>query len=292
MRDLTIVIPVRNMAGKLKPIEESISAALRSGFSVVVVHDKADEPTEVELRTILANQEPKSMDLLTGVYNSPGGARNAGIQRVKTEWVAFWDSDDRPVVENLIKLYELVKQNNADLGIGDYADTCFAHRSRSRLHRNESPDLGSIALSPGIWRMVFRTSLVAASPFQSFLLAEDQTLLSDIEITSRKTVFLREIVYNYLSGNPASLTGQRRKTSDLTASINHIYLNTKNQRSLTQQEFDWIMIAKQTLTLFRYGSFYDRLFAIRRFAQFLFVAPRKAQQTIFGHVFYKVRVNG
>jgi glycosyltransferase involved in cell wall biosynthesis len=280
------------MAGKLKPLEESISAALRAGFKVIVVHDKADESTEVELRKFFTNQDQTNMDLLTGVYNSPGGARNAGVERVYTEWVTFWDSDDRPMVENLIHLYEIVEQSSADVGIGGYTDTNLLHQSSSKQYRNESQELNSIALAPGIWRMIFRTQLVADSPFQSLLLAEDQILLSDIQITKRKIVFLSAVVYNYLSGTPESLTGQSRKIGHLVNSISHILSSIENQTSKTQREFDWIMVAKQALTLLKYGSIQNRIFAIRRLLQFLLIAPRGARQTIFRHLLSKDQSNG
>jgi glycosyltransferase involved in cell wall biosynthesis len=280
------------MAGKLKPLEESISTALSAGFKVIVVHDKADDLTEIELRSFFANQDKTKMDLLTGVYNSPGSARNAGVFRVKTNWVTFWDSDDRPVVENLIQLYEIVEQSNADVGIGGYIDTNLLDQSSSRLYRNESQELNPIALAPGIWRMIFRTQLVADSPFQSLLLAEDQILLSDIQFTKRKIVFLSAVVYNYLSGNPESLTGQSRKTQDLVDSISHIRLNIKNQTSAAQREFDSIMLAKQVMTLLKYGSIQSRIFAARRLLQFIFVAPKRARQTILRHLLSKGQLDG
>ena len=139
---------------------------------------------------------------------------------------------------------------------------------------------------------MFRTRLVADSPFQSLLLAEDQILLSDIQLTKRKIVFLSAIVYNYLSGNPESLTGQSRKTKDLVDSMSHILLNIKNQTRAAQREFDWIMLAKQALTLLKYGSINDRTFAILRFLQFLFIAPRRARQNILRHILSKGRIDG
>ena len=292
MKNLTIVIPVRNMAGKLKPLEESITTALSAGIKVIVVHDKDDDLTEAELRTFFVNQDQTKMDLLTGVYNSPGGARNAGVQRVTTEWLTFWDADDSPVVENLIKLHEVVELNSADVGIGGYADTNSIVKSVSRLCMTEPPELNSVALAPGIWRMVFRSKLIATLPFQSLLLAEDQLLLSDIQITRRKIVFQNAIVYNYLSGNPDSLTGQRRKTEDLVISISHILVNISNETSISQREFDWIMLAKQSLTLLKYGSVQNRIFATRRLLQFFVIAPFKARQTILRHLLRKGQLNG
>ena len=279
------------MSGRLKPLEESISTALSAGLKVIVVHDKVDDSTEVELRGFFANQDQTNMELLTGVYNSPGGARNAGVLRVKTEWVTFWDSDDQPVTENLIQLYEIVEKTNSDLGIGGYADTNSVRQTVSNLYRNEPPDLNAIALAPGIWRMIFRTSLVAGSPFQTLLLAEDQILLSDIQLTKKRIVFLNSIVYNYLSGNPKSLTGQSRKTEDLAHSISHLLLNIKDQTSVAQREFDWIMLAKQALTLLKYGGFQNRILAVLRLAQFSFAAPKGAQRTILRHILMKGQSN-
>jgi glycosyltransferase involved in cell wall biosynthesis len=279
------------MSGRLKPLEESISTALSAGLKVIVVHDKVDDSTEVELRGFFANQDQTNMELLTGVYNSPGGARNAGVLRVKTEWVTFWDSDDQPVTENLIQLYEIVEKTNSDLGIGGYADTNSVRQTVSNLYRNEPPDLNAIALAPGIWRMIFRTSLVAGSPFQTLLLAEDQILLSDLQLTKKKIVFLNSITYNYLSGNPKSLTGQSRKTEDLVHSISHLLLNIKDQTSVAQREFDWIMLAKQALTLLKYGGFQNRILALLRLAQFLFTAPKGAQRTILRQILMKGQSN-
>jgi hypothetical protein len=74
--------------------------------------------------------------------------------------------------------------------------------------------------------------------------------------------------------------------------MSHILLNIKNQTSATQREFDWIMLAKQALTLLKYGSTQERIFAIQQFLQFLFIAPRRARQTILRHILSKGQIDG
>ncbi len=292
MHDLTIVIPVRRMAGKLKQLEVSISEALLAGYNVIVVHDKADEDTEVELRLLAEKQKLARIQLITGVYNSPGGARNAGTMKVRTKWVTFWDADDRPVVENLTKLYEILKGSDADIGVGGYKEINSIDPTGFRTHLNESLDLNSIALAPGIWRMIFRTELIMESPFKKWLLAEDQVLLSDLKIAKRKIVFSNVVIYNYLSGNPESLTGQNRKIEDLVGSISHIQFNIENEVNFFQREFDWIMLAKQSLTLLKYGSNRNRIFASRQLSRFALRAPWKSRQAIFLFIFRKGRLDG
>jgi glycosyltransferase involved in cell wall biosynthesis len=288
MKNLTAVIPVRNMAGKLSELELAITAALSVGFRVIVVHDGAEDQTGLDLQKIYTRQNYEGLELLTGVYNSPGGARNAGVKKVTTDWLTFWDADDSPIVENLSKLYRIVETSNADVGIGGYADTNSLNPSESKLYRNEHIDLNAIALSPGIWRMIFRTELIINSPFKNLLLAEDQILLSDIRVTQRKIVYSNEVVYNYNSGNPNSLTGKNRKIEDLIQASSYLLKNIKIETTSSQKEFDWVLLAKQSLTIFKYGNIKNRIFASQKLFQFLFIAPRKARQTIIRLIIGKV----
>ena len=288
MKNLTVVIPVRNMAGKLRDLEFAITAALMAGFRVIVVHDGSDDQTGVDLQKIYTRQNHEGLELLTGVYNSPGGARNAGVKKVTTDWLTFWDADDSPIVENLSELYKIVETSNADVGIGGYADTNSLNLSESNLYRSEHLDLNAIALSPGIWRMIFRTELIVNSPFKSLLLAEDQILLSEIRLTERKIVHSSAIVYNYLSGNPGSLTGKNRKIDDLIEATSYILKNLKNEVTTSQKEFDWVMLAKQSLTIFKYGNIKNRFFATQKLLQFSLIAPLKSRKTILRLLFGKV----
>jgi glycosyltransferase involved in cell wall biosynthesis len=276
------------MAGKLREMEFAISAALCAGFRVIVVHDEADDQTGLDLQKIYIQQKREGLELITGVYNSPGGARNAGVRKVTTGWLTFWDADDSPIVENLSKLYRIVETSNADVGIGGYADINSLNPLESKLYRNEHIDLNAIALSPGIWRMIFRTELIINSPFKNLLLAEDQILLSDLRVTQRKIVHLNEVVYNYHSGNPNSLTGKNRKIEDLIQASSYILKNIENETTSSQKEFDWVLLAKQSLTLFKYGSIKNRFFATQKLLQFLFIAPGKARKTIIRLIFGKV----
>jgi hypothetical protein len=174
------------------------------------------------------------------------------------------------------------------VGIGGYADTNSVNQSESKLYINQHKDLNAIALSPGIWRMVFRTELIVNSPFKSLLLAEDQILLSDIRLTQRRIVYSSAIVYNYFSGNPNSLTGNNRKIEDLIIATSYILRNLKNEKTASQKEFDWVMLAKQYLTIFKYGNIKNRIFATQKLLQFFSIAPGKARQTILRLLFGKV----
>ena len=280
MRNLTVVIPVRQMAGKLDQLETSISEALREEVKVILVHDKADELTGEELQQIIGRQKSPNLELITGSFNSPGIARNAGMQHVKTKWVIFWDADDIPIVENVLNLYEMVVKNDSEIGVGGFQEIDFLNSQSPSIAKKTKQELNSIATSPGIWRMIFQSKLILENPFTDLLLAEDQILLYDIRFATRKIVFCNFAVYKYVKGNPDSLTGRNRKVEDLERSISRIINGIRYERDVRQLEFNWIMVAKQSFSLLKFGSLRQKFIGIRTLMQFLLQSPKVARQYV------------
>jgi glycosyltransferase involved in cell wall biosynthesis len=280
VRNLTIVIPVRQMAGKLEQLEISISEALREEVKVIVVHDKVDELTDEELQQIMVRQKNPNLDLITGQFNSPGVARNAGMQRVKTKWVVFWDADDFPIVENLLNLYEIVVKSDSEIGVGGFQEIDFLNAQTPGNAPNTKQELNSIASSPGIWRMIFQSNLMHENPFTDLLLAEDQILLSDIRFATREIIFCNFPVYKYVKGNPDSLTGRNRKIADLERSIFRILDCNRHEPDIRQLEFNWIMVAKQSFSLLKFGSLRQKFIGAWTLMRFFLQCPKAAQKHI------------
>lgn len=92
---LTAVIPVKDRAVQL----DRALAHLR-GVSVIVVDDGSDDPDAVA--RVAARHGADLLRLPANV--GPAGARNAGLARVSTEFVAFVDSDVRVSAGTLCRL--------------------------------------------------------------------------------------------------------------------------------------------------------------------------------------------
>lgn len=285
MSNLTIIVPVRKMSGRLDALYSAISSALNSEIKVIVIHDKADDDTEVELREIKKKLDNRNFELITGEFNSPGKARNEGIIRTTSEWVTFWDADDRPVVSNLLKLLEVVRTTNSDIGVGAFQNVWFSNPEKSTENQTHMKGLNFLAATPGIWRMIIRTGIVSEHLFHDYLLAEDQVILSDFVLTSRKITLSRLVVYHYVSGGPSSLTGNHKKTDDLIRSTAHILANIEKSDSDAQKQFDWILVGLQTVSLIKYGSLANRLYAIKLLYKFYAQAPWKSKKMVLRKIF-------
>ena len=281
------MIPVRQMSGKLDQLEISISEALKQEVKVVIVHDKVEELTEIELLQLTNRINHPNLELISGPFNSPGFARNAGMKHVNTEWIIFWDADDFPMVANFLELYDAVVKNGSEIGVGNFQEFDFFNEKRSTDALNRPQDLNSIAAYPGIWRMIFRSELILENPFTSLLLAEDQVLLSDIRFATRKITYADSTVYNYVTGNPDSLTGKKRRIEDLVKSTSRIILNNSNEASVHQLEFNWIMLAKQSMSLIKFGTLRQKCIGFRILYWFFLRSPRVARQYVLRHLFLK-----
>jgi glycosyltransferase involved in cell wall biosynthesis len=275
------------MAGKLEQLEISVSEALKEKAKVIIVHDKAEELTEIELLQITNRINHPNLELISGSFNSPGFARNAGMKHVNTEWVIFWDADDLPMVADCLEFFDVVVKSGSEIGVGNFQELDFLKEKTSTYPLNKSQDLNSIAAYPGIWRMIFRSELILENPFTSLLLAEDQVLLSDIRFATRKIAYTESTVYNYVTGNPNSLTGRKRKIEDLVKSTSQIMLNIRNEVNVQQLEFNWIMIAKQSMSLIKFGTLRQKYIGFRLLFKFSLQSPKSARQYALQHLFLK-----
>lgn len=93
---LTVVIPIHDRADLL----DRALTALGRRFRVLVVDDASSDPHQLD--EVAARHRAEILHLAVNV--GPGGARNAGLARVETEFVAFVDSDVVAAPESLSML--------------------------------------------------------------------------------------------------------------------------------------------------------------------------------------------
>lgn len=106
---VTIVVPAHrydeHLLGLLRELDAQVDA--HRSLPVVVVDDSSPEPLAEALRE--HGFERLSIDVVrTDANVGPGGSRNRGLERVRTPWVAFIDSDEVPSSGWLQRLEEIV----------------------------------------------------------------------------------------------------------------------------------------------------------------------------------------
>ena len=221
MIQLSIVIPVTKMHGRLDVFKNSVTKGLELGAQIIVVHDYRDEETSEELKQFTRQLKNENLILLEERFGNPGSARNAGIKLSQRDYLAFWDADDQPNVDQFIHFFEAMQISQTDLGIAEYSILDADRRIHQHRLSGENLDLcwEKIAIQPGLWRMIFKTEVSRKIEFPPLRMGEDQIFLA-LFVNKARNVFLSHLnVYTYFLGVDGQLTSNPVAIAELNSSL-------------------------------------------------------------------------
>jgi glycosyltransferase involved in cell wall biosynthesis len=259
---LSVVVPIREMAGKLTPLFEWVKIALNYGCEVILIHDFADSRTEDELSKFVSLHSSDRLIFVSTSLNSPGLARNEGIMRISGDYVAFWDSDDLPDVIKIVHVAQECKNTDFEIGIGGFLILDESNRVLNRYPTSSQDCLQKIAMYPGLWRMVFKSSIVKNVKFTDLLLAEDQIFLAMLKPAQKRIMFSDQIVYGYVAKREGALTTRRMNISDLIQAVGFLTVLLKDGSYKPDFEFNLALAVKNCLTVLKIGTNLQRIKAI------------------------------
>ncbi|MAR84740.1 MAG: glycosyl transferase [Cytophagia bacterium] len=108
----SVVIPTFNQDSFLKKAINSVLQQTFKDFEIIIIDNNSTDNTEETVKYF--NLENIQYEKI-----SNGGiiakSRNLGIKKAKGKWIAFLDSDDDWESEKLDKVYNIIKNNSADV---------------------------------------------------------------------------------------------------------------------------------------------------------------------------------
>jgi len=247
---LTAIVPVSGMAGRLHNFENWLSVIQDLEIVVVIVHDYRDSETEKQLTNILAAADSPKIVFLSGAFGSPGAARNAGLERVDSEFVCFWDSDDLPHPQFILSDLEIYSRD-CDVLVGQYVRKSEHSKDIPEFESNDV-SLRDVAMNPGLWRMIFRRDLISSTEFRKMRMGEDQLFLVEIIALKPRVTFTDTVFYEYFVGNPGQLTQSPNAIIELFGAFREI-LVLRKRASGREFEFTSIIISRMNFTLARFA---------------------------------------
>lgn len=254
---LSIVTPVALMAGRLQNLYSWISSIGDLPVEVILIHDKKDEKTGVELREIVNSLDNSKIAIIEGMYGAPGLARNAGLLIAAGEWVCFWDSDDLPQVEDFYVMVEAALASDSECAVGGFTAVHDVTGER-KSHLLTSNYLDEIAINPGIWRFAFKRSALENLDFSSLLMAEDQLFLAKFGIPTRKIEIFSKSVYQYFVGENFHLTRNKIALQDLPTAVSYSF-SLIGRLGNGDNRFASILLSRQVIAALRAGNTATRL---------------------------------
>lgn len=151
---VSVIIPSYNSAAFLGEAIESVLSQRYSDLELIVIDDGSTDETLDVLRSF---KDPR---LLAHRQDNTGlaGARNAGMERARGEYIAFLDADDRWLPEKLQSDVDIL-QTTPRVGIVVSNFVRFIHETDERLSDQfafypELKDFESVPLFEGAFRVV------------------------------------------------------------------------------------------------------------------------------------------
>jgi len=206
--ELSIVVPVTKMHGRLDNFKKMVEDTSNCSIQLIVVHDIDDDKTGRELQIILKNKT--NIKLIEGKYGSAGDARNAGLELVDSEWIGFWDSDDKPEVEQYLDLVAKVKEEQNLVGYGNFLKISAIPKKLQKSKNSFNVEGATNSLkpykNPGIWRWIFASEVLKNTRFLNLKLGEDVCFLFSILQKVDKVTTSNQVVYKYFVDDPLQST--------------------------------------------------------------------------------------
>jgi glycosyltransferase involved in cell wall biosynthesis len=283
---LTIVTPIALMAGRLQNLESWISSMGDLPVEVILIHDKKDERTGIEVRELVNRLDDSRITTIEGLFGGPGLARNAGLEIAKGEWICFWDSDDLPQVEDFYKMVDSAAESGAEYAVGGFT-AVHDVTSEKKSHTLTQNYLDEIAINPGIWRFAFKRSALQGLLFSKLLMAEDQLFLAKFGIPSRRVEISTQSVYQYFLGENFHLTRSKAALRDLPTAVSNS-LSLIGTLSKVNVRFASILLSRQMITALRTGNISTRLQVLKILLSGLPGVGRSSRKEIFKSMWFVI----
>jgi len=225
---ISVIVPVYQVEAYLGRCVESLLAQTYRNLEIILIDDGSldgcpkicDAYAEKDDRVRVIHQENAGLS----------GARNAGIDAARGEYLAFADSDDYVAEDFIRTLYDLLQET------GSAISQCrFAYVQGEKLRSEESRDYqiyrGACLLEQlygpeeeatcfvVAWNKLYRRELFEKIRYPLGRIHEDEATTYRLFHKGGKLVFTRRALYGYFTDNSGSITSvfSRKRLQCLTA---------------------------------------------------------------------------
>lgn len=230
---ISIIVPIYNVEKYLPKCIESIMTQTYENIEIILVDDGSTDNSG-----LICDEYKEKDSRIVVIHKKNGGlsdARNTGTETAKGEYVGFIDSDDYIDKTMYEKLYNAIKQNDADMSICSWVRV--DEDGDEIIVENESSPLkdevinGEIALSKVLvnngvfyvtaWNKLYKKDLVKKIKFPVGKIHEDEFTVHRFMHKCNKIVCISDILYFYLKRSD-SITGIKSsdKKKELRSLIN------------------------------------------------------------------------
>lgn len=215
----SVIVPVYNAEKTLERCLASLQSQREPDFEVILIENGSQDASAAICAQFAAGDDRFRL-ISAGPNQGPSGARNAGLDSARGEWIAFVDSDDYVEPEHLSCLRDTFEAENPDAVFFGYRQiSADGHALNIHIPEIEaSPELHDQLAQLSVrnlfgytWIKAFRRETIGHARFPGDLdIFEDEVFACDVLVNCSRIAVVPKTLYNYVTGTPSSLAGRTR----------------------------------------------------------------------------------
>lgn len=207
--DISIIIPIYNVAKWLPRCLSSVINQSYKNYEVILVNDGSTDKSEDICKRYL--EKDNRFRYFKKKNGGLSDARNYGLKFVNGKYVVFIDSDDFVEKDYLKKLYQRIKIDKSELAICEYNivenkknNSVQKFNFPSNLKNIDGRKLLTYIYQPDsvteivAWNRMYKRELFDKLSFQKGKYFEDEFLLVPLMWNIKKISLIREPLYDYV----------------------------------------------------------------------------------------------
>jgi len=235
------------MYGKLSHLSGWISKIHSLDVEIILVDDFTSEDLSREIEGLVQFHSNLDIKIVSGMFESPGRARNAGLSKATGIWIIFADSDDTLYVGPILNCLSNSAPNTIEVFQFREVDFNSAKVLKPLSSTATETDL---VLSLGIWRIAFPAAFLVGHEFTEIRMGEDLLYFLDV-FESNSIIHFNPIHgYDYLIGSGSQLTSDMSAVNELTILLGELANRIKLYKTTTA--LARLMYFKNTVSVAKY----------------------------------------
>lgn len=239
MSEISILMPVYNSEKYLSKVLESLLNQTFTDIEIICVNDGS---TDQSLEICQSYASDPRLKIISQPNQGAAQARNTALREAQSPYIMFCDSDDWYEPDMCQKMWEAIKNNDADLVVCnctviDEGDTNRPDNERNYYTINRQglhPITTQIIIDTNVvlWSKIFKKSLIDQyqMDFPAGYNFDDDCFYLQYMYAAQNIYFLNQPLYNYL----------RRKDSIMGTVFNRKYKNIFDQLYIYHYLYDFL----------------------------------------------------
>ncbi len=225
---LSVIVSVYNIEEYLSRAIESVCGQTYRNLEIILVDDGSTDNSGR-----ICHEYGKRDDRIRVIHKQNGGlssARNAGIEAASGEYITFVDGDDWIDETMYQDMVEALEQQGADLVICNYKEVSqqgirdTSSREITLWEKKEAlaafiREDERYRIDNAAWNKLYTRELLGNLRFPEGKLFEDIVFTTRLIAASKKTVYLHQAYYNYVTDRSASIMNSKKVERILTDQI-------------------------------------------------------------------------